>query len=70
MTGGLEAIVQLALQHFPDGIAVGLDDHAAFDDLGRLGHIAMEHDVLVPGSEVLAALSDGRFGHEMGKVLL
>ncbi len=69
MAGGLEAIVQLALQHFPDGIAVGLDHHAAFDDFGRLGHVAVEHYVLIPGSEVLAALSDGRFGHE-GKFLL
>jgi hypothetical protein len=24
----------------------------------------MQYDVLVPGSEVLAALSNGRFGHE------
>ncbi len=70
MAGGFEAIVQLALQHFPDGVAVGLDDHAAFDDFGRLGHVAMKHDVLIPGSEVLAALSDGRFGHDEGKVLL
>ena len=70
MAGGLEAIVELALQDFPDGIAVGLDDHAAFDDFGRLGHVALEDDVLVPGSEVLAAGSDGRFGHEMGKLLL
>ncbi len=70
MAGGLEALVELALQHFPDGIAIGLDDHAAFDDFGRLGHIAVEHDVLVPGSEVLAALSDGRFGHDRGKLLL
>ena len=70
MAGGLEAIVELALQHFPDGIAVGLDDHAAFDDFGRLGHVAMQHDVLVPGGEVLAAWSDGRFGHDEGKFLL
>ena len=61
--GGLEAVVELALQHLPDGVAVGLDDHAAFDDLGRLRHVALQDDVLIPGSEVLRAGSDRRFGH-------
>ena len=64
MAGGLEAVVELALQHFPDGVAVGLDDHAAFDDFGRFGHVALEDDVLIPGGKVLAARGDGRFGHE------
>ncbi len=63
--GGLEAVVELALQQFPDGIAVGLDDHAAFDDLGRLGHVALQNHVLVPRGEILAARSDGRFGHKV-----
>jgi hypothetical protein len=30
----------------------------------------VEHDVLIPGSEVLAALSDGRFGHERGNPIV
>ena len=40
MAGGLEAVVELALQCFPDGLAVGLDDHAAFDDFSGFGHVA------------------------------
>ena len=55
MAGGLEAVVEFALEQFPDRIAVGLDDHAAFDDFGRLGHVALEDDVLIPGGEILAA---------------
>ena len=42
MAGGLEAVVEFALQQLPDGIAVGLNDHAAFDNLGRLGHVALK----------------------------
>ncbi len=66
MAGGFEAIVELALQQFPDGVAVGLDDHAAFDDFGRLRHVALENDVLIPGGEVLGAGRDGRLGHMLG----
>ncbi len=69
VAGGLEAVVELALQHLPDGVAVGLDDHAALDDLGGLGHVALQDDVLVPGGEILLARSDGRFGHECSFVL-
>ena len=46
MAGGLEAIVQLALQQLPHGVAVGLDDHAAFDDFRRLSHVALQKDEL------------------------
>ena len=63
VAGGLEAVVELALQHFPDGVAVRLDDHAAFDDFGRLGHVALQHDVLIPGGKVLGSGSDRRFSH-------
>ena len=37
----LESLVEFALQHFPHGVPVGLDDHAALDDLGRFGHVAL-----------------------------
>jgi len=59
VAGGFEAGVEFALEHFPDGVAVGLDDHAAFDDFGRLGHVALDDDVLIPGGEVFFAGSDG-----------
>jgi len=36
MAGGLEALIELALDDFPDGVTVGADDHAAFDDLAEL----------------------------------
>ena len=52
MAGGFEAIVELALQDFPHGVTVGADDHAAFDDLGRLRHVALENDVLIPRGEI------------------
>ncbi len=55
VAGGFEAVVELALQQLPDSVAVGLDDHAALDDFGGLGHVALQHDVLVPGCEILSA---------------
>ena len=63
MAGGLEAVVELALQQLPDGVAVGLDDHAAFDDFGGLGHVALQNHVLIPGSKILSAGSNRRFSH-------
>src|ERR1700735_4298803 len=63
MACGLEAIIELALDDFPDGVTVGADDHAAFDDLGRLRHVALENDVLIPRGEVTATGCDGRIGH-------
>jgi hypothetical protein len=41
MARGFKAAVEFALEQLPYGIAVGFDDHAAFDDLGRFGHIAL-----------------------------
>ena len=58
VAGRLEAVVELALDLLPDGVAVRLDDHAALDDLGRLGQVALADDVLVPGREIGAAKSD------------
>ena len=54
----LKRVVQLALQHLPDGVAVGLDDHAAFDDFRRFRHVALKNHVLIPGREIGAAKSD------------
>ena len=70
VAGGLEAVVELALQELPDGVAVGLDDHAAFDDLGGLGHVALQNDVLIPGGKILSAGSDGRFSHRVSASFL
>ena len=61
--GGFEAVVEFALHQFPNGIAVGFDDHAAFDDFGGLRHVALQNDVLIPRGKVLAARRNGRFGH-------
>jgi hypothetical protein len=63
MAGGFEAVVKLALDEFPDCVAIGFDDHAAFDDLRRLGHVALENNVLIPSRKVLITRRDGRFGH-------
>ena len=53
---------------FPDRVAVGLDDHAALDDLGRFRHVALQDDVLIPRSEILIAWSDARFSHEESRL--
>ena len=70
MAGGFEASIELPLQNFPDGIAIRLNDHAAFDDFRRLGHIALQYDILIPGSEIFFAGSDGRFCHGLGITIL
>jgi len=61
--GRFEAVVESALQSFPNRVAVGLDHHAAFDDLSRLGHIALQNNVLIPRGEVLDARRNSRFSH-------
>ncbi len=68
MAGGFEAVVKLALQQLPHSVAVGLDDHAALDDLGGLGHVALQNHVLVPGCKVSGAGSNRGFGHEVAFV--
>ena len=70
VAGGFEAVVELALQQLPDRVAVGLDDHAALDDFRGLGHVALQNNVLVPGSKILTAGSDRRFSHRWGKCSL
>ena len=59
VSGGFEAGVELTLQDFPDGVTVWLDNHAAFDYLGGLRHVALEDNVLIPGGEIFFAGSDG-----------
>ena len=67
MPGGLKTRVELALQAFPHGPAgQALDNHAAFDDFGRLRHVAGENHVLIPGGKILGACCDGRFSHNFG----
>src|SRR5437660_12455569 len=68
--GLLEAVVQLALCEFPNRVAVGLDDHAAFDDLGGFRHIALQNHVLIPGGKVLASCRNRRFSHKWKGELL
>jgi hypothetical protein len=41
MSSGFESCIEFALQNFPGGVAIGLDYHAAFDNLGWLGHVAL-----------------------------
>ena len=50
-----EAAVEFTLQVLPNRVAVGLDDHAALDDLGGFRHISLQDDVLIPGGEILLA---------------
>ena len=60
----LKRVVEFALEALPDRVAVGLDDHAALDDLGRLGHIALDDHVLIPGGEVFFSRSNRGICHE------
>jgi hypothetical protein len=64
VTGRLEAPIEVRLHLLPHGVAVRLDDHAALDDLGRLGETAFADDVLVPLRVVLGAGRDAGFGHD------
>jgi len=59
VASGLETVVQLALQALPDGVAVRLDDHAGFDELSGLGHVALKNYVLVPLGKIAAPGCDG-----------
>jgi hypothetical protein len=63
VAGGLEAVVEFTLQQLPDSVAVRLDDHAAFDNLCRFGHVALQHDVLIPRSKVFLTRSNWGFCH-------
>src|SRR6202023_2709943 len=63
VAGGLEAVVEFTLEPLPDSVAVRLDDHAAFDNLCRFGHVALQHDVLIPRSKVFPTRSNWGFCH-------
>ena len=54
MAGVLEALVQVLLNEFPNGVAPWLDDHAAAD-LGIFRHVGGLDDLLVPLGEILGA---------------
>ncbi len=58
VAGGLEAGVEVPLDPLPDRVAVRLDDHAALDHLGRLGHLGLADDVLVPLGVVVGPQGD------------
>ena len=45
VAGLFEAPVEVALDFLPDGVAMRLDHHAAFDHLGRLRQVALANDV-------------------------
>ena len=56
---GLETAVQFGLHALPEGVAVGLDDHAAAH--GRvIDQVGLENNVGVPLREILAAGRDVR----------
>lgn len=54
VAGGLEHAVEGGLDALPDGVAGGLDDHAAAD-FGVLGEVGGADDLLIPLGEVLVA---------------
>lgn len=54
VAGVLEALVQVLLDEFPDGVAPRLDDHAAAH-FGVFRHVGSLDDLLVPLGEVLGA---------------
>ena len=54
MAGVLEALVQVLLNEFPNGVAPWLDDHAAAH-LGIFRHVGGLDDLLVPLGEILGA---------------
>jgi hypothetical protein len=66
VAGRLEASVEVALDRLPDGVAVWPDDHAALDDIGRLGELGLGDDVLVPLGVVLGTGGDAGFRHGLG----
>ena len=59
----LKRVSSSRCKDFPNGVAVGFDDHAAFDDFGGLRHVPLKNDVLIPGGEVGRARSDRGFSH-------
>ncbi len=54
VAGGFEHSVELVLHLFPDGIAIGFDDHAAADG-ALLGKVGADDELIVPFGIVFAA---------------
>ena len=50
--GPLDVAVELVAHRFPDGEAVGTDDHAA-TDRRVIGQLCLEDDIVVPAGEIL-----------------
>ena len=63
MTRCFETDIEFVLENFPDGLSIGLNDHAAFDDLGWLSQVALQNCVLIPCSEIFLAWSNWRICH-------
>jgi hypothetical protein len=63
MTRCFEADIEFALENFPDGVSIGLNYHAAFDDLGGLSQVALQNRVLIPRREIFLAWSNWRICH-------
>jgi hypothetical protein len=62
MAGGLDAVVEGALDGLPDGVAVRLDDHRPPDE-AVLGQVGAPDHVAVPGGKVLVGTGKGTGTH-------
>lgn len=60
MTSFLKLDIQIILDGFPDGIAIGANDHGATDG-SVVRELGPGNDVKIPGIEVLRARSDEAF---------
>src|SRR4030095_12571166 len=63
VVGGLEPLVEFALEDLPHRVPIGFDDHATLNDFSGFGHVALQYDILIPGGKVLRARGDWRFSH-------
>ena len=69
MAGFLEHAVERLLHLFPDRVAIGPDDHAAF--YRRIvGQFGSGNHVGIPPRIILAALGDLGFGHNLPIIAL
>ena len=50
----LEHLVQLLLHLFPDGIAIGLDDHTSAN-CRLLGEVGFNHKIVIPLTVIISA---------------
>ena len=51
MSRGLETLVQLLLNQLPNGIAIGTDNHAAFNT-GIIHKVCLFDNICVPSAEI------------------